>query len=238
MNAKTVPFIAVLTAGLALRLSYAVSPNADEMAKSREWVTGHFDFRTADASPETFFSFNYDGKPSSELLRTWELKTASRKLDEQRTEYTLTYSDPKTGLIVRCVGMEYLDYPCVEWTLFFKNTSDKDTPILSDIQALDLRLARQSGTGAGVGEFLLHHNAGSRTVPSDYQPLETVLGPGVEKRVGAIGGRSTGGDFSYFNLELSARRGDRDRRRLARPMGRTASFAIRRTICRYGSGRN
>ena len=44
-------------------------------------------------------------------------------------------------------------------------------------------------------------------MPSDYRPLATVLGPGVEKRVGAIGGRSTGGDFSYFNLELAGDEG-------------------------------
>ena len=93
--------------------------------------------------PEPFFSFNYDGKPSSEFLKTWELKRASRKLDDNRTEHTLTYTDPKTGLVVRCVGIEYRDYPCVEWTLFFKNTSDKDTPILSDIQALDLQIERK-----------------------------------------------------------------------------------------------
>ena len=38
--------------------------------------------------------------------------------------------------------------------------------------------------------------------------------------MGAVGGRSTGGDFSYFNLELSGDEGIDYRRRLARPMER------------------
>jgi len=207
MKAKTVHVIAVLIAALAPHCSPAVSPNPEEMAASRQWVAARFDAGKAAKSPETFFSFNYDGKPSSEFLKTWQLTRASRRLDEKRTEYTLTYADPKTGLVLRCMGIEYLDYPCVEWTLFLKNTGDRETPILSDIQALDLRLERKPGVSAEKGDYLLHHNAGSRAVPSDYQPLETVLGPAAEKRVGAIGGRSTGGDFSYFNLELSREEG-------------------------------
>ena len=105
--------------------------------------------RTSKAS-KPFFSFTYDGKPSAELLGTWKLKRASRPLDSRRTEHTLTYTDPKTGLELRCVGVEFRDFPAVEWTLYFKNTSDRDTPILSDILTLDV----QFGQGAG-GECVL-----------------------------------------------------------------------------------
>ena len=201
MKSRMLSFLLAAAATVSSQLAGAVAPTPDEMTLSRQWAA-RLEGGKGDKGPEPFFSFNYDGKPSSKSLKTWELKRASRKLDDNRTEHTLTYSDPKTKLIVRCVGVEFRDYPCVEWTLYFKNTSDEDTPTLSDIQALDLQVERMPGAGADKGEFLLHHNAGSRAVPSDYQPLETVLGPAVEKRVGAIGGRSTGGDFSYFNLEL------------------------------------
>ena len=89
-----------------------------------------------------FFSFTYGGQPSAKLLRGWELKRTSRRLDAQRTEHTLRYTDPKTGLAVRCIGVEYGDFPTVEWTLWFKNTSGRQTPILSDIQALDIQWER------------------------------------------------------------------------------------------------
>jgi alpha-galactosidase len=203
---------ASLTVAIAVALAFssqiagAVSPNPSELAESRKWAAAIFEgVRNAEV-PDSFLSFTYDGKPSAELLKTWELKRAARKLDENRTEYSLTYSDPNTGLVVRCVGIEYLDYPNVEWTLYFKNTGDKDTPILADIQPLDIRLERKPA-GDGKGEFLLHHNAGSLTQPSDYQPHQTALVPEKEKIIAGAGGLPTGSDLCYFNLELSPENG-------------------------------
>ena len=145
------------------------------------------------------FSFTYGGQPSASLLPRWETKHASRKLDGQRTEHTTTYADPATGLVVRCVAVEYHDFPTVEWTLYFKNTGKADTPILADIQALDVAVARE-----GKEEFLLHHAVGSRSSSSDYGPLETPLRSGATKRIAPGGGRPTNGEWSYFNLEWGA----------------------------------
>jgi alpha-galactosidase len=142
------------------------------------------------------FSFVYDGKSSAELLKSWKTNCTSQKLDSQRTEHTLTYSDPAGGLEVRCVGVEYLDFPTVEWTLYFKNAGSVDTPILEKIQALDVAFNGSTG-----GEFLLHHNVGSPANGNDYGPLETPLGPNATKRLGGAGGRPTNVDWSYFNLE-------------------------------------
>ncbi len=83
------------------------------------------------------FSFVYDGKPSVELLKSWQGRCDNRRLDGQRTEYTLSYADPATGLQVRCVAVEYRDFPTVEWTVYFENTGPADTPILADLQAID-----------------------------------------------------------------------------------------------------
>ena len=141
------------------------------------------------------FSFTYGGQSSVELLKTWELKCDVRVLNSC-TKYTLTYTDPKGGLVVRCVAIEYNDFPAVEWTLYFKNAGSADTPIIENIQALDIEWERQA-----TGEFLLHHNVGSPCQPSDYGPLETPLPPGATKRIGAAGGRPTNSDMSYFNLE-------------------------------------
>ena len=146
------------------------------------------------------FSFVFGGQPSGELLKLWKLERASRPLAGEpagsRTEHTLTWADPATGLQVRCVAIEYSDFPTVEWTLYFKNTSTNATPILEKIQALDIEADRGSS-----GEFLLHHNVGSPANGDDYAPLETSLGPGVTKRLGARGGRPTNSDWSYFNLD-------------------------------------
>jgi alpha-galactosidase len=161
-----------------------------EMAVAHSWMTGRFR-----GTPDVPFSFTYDGRPSADLLRTWEFKYSFRRLDELRRERVLIYTDPKTGLVVRCVVVTYRDYPVVEWTLYFKNTGSGDTLILADIRALDVRFERNS-----EGEFVLHHNVGSPCQPNDYQPLETKLGPKATKRITAAGGRPTNSDLPYFNI--------------------------------------
>ena len=57
------------------------------------------------------FSFIYDGQPSSQFLKNWKLERASKPLDPQRTQRTLTYTDPKTGLVVRALGSSTAIFP-------------------------------------------------------------------------------------------------------------------------------
>ncbi len=143
----------------------------------------------------TPFSFTYGGRPFTELARNWSCDLQVHRLDAQRRAETLSWTDPATGLQVRCEAVVFEDFPTVEWTLHFKNTGTTDTPILEAIQALDLALDHGSS-----GEFVLHHNVGSPADGNDYGPLETPLGPGARKRLGGAGGRPTNTDWSYVNL--------------------------------------
>ena len=154
-----------------------------------------FDYETAPLP----FSFVYGGKPSRKFLKGCQRESSHKKLDDDRTEHKLTYTDPDSGLQVRLQGVEYHDPNTVEWTLYFKNTGSRDTPILSDIQALDLNLKRDSGD-----EFLLRHSAGGFNRPDAYQPRQTALGPKLQKRLSAAGGRPTNTDMCYFNLEAGS----------------------------------
>ena len=148
------------------------------------------------------FSFTYGGKPSAEFLGTWKPVYEVGQLDDQRMTRTVTYTDPASGLAVRCEAVEYKDFPTVEWTLHFKNTGKADTPIIENIQSLDVRWEH------GIdSEFLLHHNIGSPADGTDYTALETVLGGNSTKRLGAAGGRSTCTNMSYFNIERNKAEG-------------------------------
>jgi alpha-galactosidase len=153
-------------------------------------------------SNEPPFSFTYDSKTFSELRAAWDVKRKTRKLDQFRTEHELTYTDPNTGLIVRCVGIEWQDYPTVEWTVYLKNTGSADTPILENIQALDVEFCPNQ-----TGNFILHHANGAQITPNDYEPLTTILGPNTTKRLAGWQGQPTAHDMSYFNLEFPGNRG-------------------------------
>jgi alpha-galactosidase len=171
---------------------HAMAVMPQEMEQAHRWVAASF----AAKKPQPPFSFVYGERPSAELLKAWDLKCAFRKLDGERTRRTLTYTDPKTGLVVRCVAVEYQDFPTVEWTLYFKNTGAADTPILENIQAMDIELKR-----GARGEFVLHHHRGDFCAANSFEPLATALEPGAEKRFAPAGGRPTNGEWPYFNLE-------------------------------------
>jgi alpha-galactosidase len=144
---------------------------------------------------EAPFSFVYGGKKSSDFLKTWTLQRSSKVVDAQTTEHTQIYKDAQTGLEIRMAGVEYHDFPVVEWTLYFKNTGSADTPILENIQALDTKLPKN-----GDGEFVLHHNKGAPATPNDYEPYETPFEKNTSYSLSAKGGRPSNKDLPYFNL--------------------------------------
>ena len=143
------------------------------------------------------FSFVYNKTSSDRLLGSWKFQQKIKKLDANRIQQSQSYTDPRTGLQIRCVSVKYKDYPTLEWTLYFKNTGDTDTPILQNIQALDLQLQSQLAK-----EFLIHHFRGSLCSPLDYEPFETILKPNMKKRIATTDGKPTNSDLSYFNLEI------------------------------------
>ena len=142
------------------------------------------------------FSFNYGDRSSAELLKSWKVERASRKLDDRRTERTLSYTDPESGLVVRCVAVEYHDFPTVEWTLYLKNAGEADTPIVQDVEALDVSFKRGPAC-----EFELHHHRGDSCTPESYEPLTAPLEPEAQMRFAPAGGRPTNGAWPYYNVQ-------------------------------------
>ena len=86
---------------------------------------GEVSRRSGNARPNRFSPSSTAANRRPSCCHTWEVKRASRQLDDQRTEHTLTYTDPKTGLEVQCVGIEYRDFPAVDWVLYAKNTGEQ-----------------------------------------------------------------------------------------------------------------
>jgi alpha-galactosidase len=148
----------------------------------------------SDAPP---FSFNYGGKPSSDFISTWKIERFSRSMDQERKEHIVTYADPSTGLMVRCVGVEYLDFPTVEWTLHLTNSGSSDTPIIENLRPLNIQFQHSRS-----GEYLLHHFTGTLVAASDLEPMETVLKPSSDLRLGSVDGRPCNTTFPYFNLNM------------------------------------
>ncbi len=164
-----------------------------EMGRKSEWVRQQFP--AASGQGPGFFSLIYGGRASSALLPSWNREARQNKIDDQRTEHLLSWTDSRTGLVVRCRAIEYHDFPTVEWTLFLKNTGKELTPVLEQIQALDLTVKRISSR-----EFVLHHQSGDNCSAHSYEPHETTLGARSEHAFAPDGGRPTNGAYPYFNV--------------------------------------
>jgi alpha-galactosidase len=185
----------VVILGIACQAS-AVSPTPEELDAAKRFAAE----KLASADPSRLpFSFVYGSKPSSELLKTWQRQEKSETLDASRAKRTVLYTDPQSGLQVRCEAVEYRDFPTVEWTLYFRNAATAESPILEQVLSLDAAWQR-----GGDQEFLLHHAVGSPANRNDYGPREKPLPPQAMARFAGAGGRPTNADWSYFNLQWGA----------------------------------
>lgn len=151
-----------------------------------------------DLSSRYPFSFVYGGKHVDELLEDWQKETSSEELDADRTKITTIWTDPDTGLKLHWEAIRFSDFPAVEWMLHFENTGSADTPIIENIQALDLTLASPL---SGNAPYLLHKTNGAPSNPTDFE-VSTVVVDGENSQVmGGGGGRSSNKDFPFFKIE-------------------------------------
>jgi hypothetical protein len=119
----------VATTGLVLVLAVAsarafaspVAPTAEELALAKRFVAERLASVDRAALP---FSFVYGGKPSSELLAAWRRSENIEKLDPARTKRTIEFTDPQTGLALRCEAIEYHDFATVQRTHFLRKNGE------------------------------------------------------------------------------------------------------------------
>jgi alpha-galactosidase len=162
-----------------------------EVGVARTWAAEQFSGDIAKLP----FSFKLGELNTADVLARSNAEVRSEALDAQRTQRTLTWNDPHSGLEIKAVAVEYSDYPEVEWTVHFKNVGEKDTPVLWDIRALDVNQSVPAEAST-----ILHHNKGSRAAPNDFEPYEMGLPMRTEAAFRSAGGRPTNGSWPYFNV--------------------------------------
>ena len=85
-------------------------------------------------------TFVYGGRPSPELISTWMIDSHAELAGEKIQIRTTVLTDPETGLQVRIVTRIFTDTPGVDWTVYFTNTGNSNTPILEKVRPLDVVL--------------------------------------------------------------------------------------------------
>ncbi len=142
------------------------------------------------------FSFTYGEQSSAAVLPTWNISQTATPMDDARAASVVTYTDAQTGLEVRWEGIQYTDFPAVEWVLYFKNTGKANTPILSNIQALNVAFEPDS-----AASYRLHHFRGGLPDAEAYRPYTTELAPSSSTSLSGAEGRPSNKDMPFFNVE-------------------------------------
>jgi len=163
------------------------------------WIKEHL------LNPENLpYSFVYGGRKIDRQEKGWSFESKSRELDGCRGEHVTKLSDPATGLVVTCVAVQNHKYPTVEWTLWFENSGSADTPVVSEVRAVDADLLPPSPDTAKNRFYpavKLYHFMGDYCSPNGYEPLEHFFYYDVPLTLRSQGGRPTNVGFPYFRAQ-------------------------------------
>jgi alpha-galactosidase len=184
---RLVPFVAMLllVCGSSAAMLAQVSAATPNPTSPELWQPDHVPF-----------SFQYDGKPSAQLLAGWQISHAT-VADPRGEIHRTIYTDPATHLTVMADVRLYPDFPdAVDWVIRFRNDGSTDTPILENILPLD------GAMPASDGNCVLRHARGSNDAATDFEPLEETFGPGGSAHLESLGGDSSNTNtLPFFNLQ-------------------------------------
>jgi alpha-galactosidase len=162
-----------------------------QVALNRAWAEQAFSANQASLP----FSFVYGGRHSEEFIHGWDSEVRDEPIGGTINRRTLILTDPATHLEVRAVCLTYLDTPGVDWTVYFTNTGDQDSPVIEQIRAVDSAVS----TGADA-HAVLHRLNGSMCAVDDWMPFDQPLVDGGRVDFAATAGRSSNVS-PWFNVE-------------------------------------
>ena len=143
------------------------------------------------------FSFNYNDKNSAGFIRKWKHTIKAQPCEEANVvKYLATYTDPATGLEVKCEISGFKEFNAVEWVLYFTNTSDSNTPQIKDVKVADYTMQ-----SANAEPFQLLSCKGSCGVRQDFMATLDKLPAGNGLLMQPAHGRSSDTSaYPFFNI--------------------------------------
>jgi len=158
------------------------------------------------------FSFNYKETSTSVNTKfsTWTQTATSQKLDENRVKWVRTFTDPNTGLEARCEAIQYLDYPAVEWVIYFTNTGTSDSWHISNLLPANFVFESDDPTlwnvfySYGIMDIVApwdQHKSPAKTAKEEFMLVQDQVATLKPITLSSINGRSSCGYLPFFNIE-------------------------------------
>ncbi|MBC8873764.1 MAG: NPCBM/NEW2 domain-containing protein [Planctomycetes bacterium] len=144
------------------------------------------------------FSFVYGDQHSDDVLDGWQSDRKCERLDDDRTKVTTTWSDPNTGTRLTMEAVRFSDFPAIEWLLYFENTGTDDTPVIENVQALDMTFASPISDAV---PYRVHQTKGSVVNPSDFAPSVSVVDNRNRVTLSGGNGKCSAKHFPFFKID-------------------------------------
>lgn len=124
-------------------------------------------------------------------------ETSSEQINKKHAVYevrkTVVTARHKSGIEVRTECTYYPDYATFEWVIYFKNTADANSPVISNVNAADMDF---SGSAPVLEYFLGDDNEDQKAMKPGCVDLNTGLAMDFEP----IGGRPTNFQLPFYRL--------------------------------------
>ena len=190
---KLLTILAVLIAVTGAWIQRAEAQATQKIAGPQDvekWITTSFG-----RSKLPPFTFVYGDKHSSGFIRKWKHTLKVQPCDETNVvKYLATYTDPTTGLEVKCEISGFKEFNAVEWVLYFTNTSNSNTPQIKEVKVADYTMQ-----SASAEPYQLLSCRGSNGARADFMATLAPINDGVMMQP-AHGRSSDTSAFPFFNI--------------------------------------
>ncbi|MCL2814290.1 MAG: alpha-galactosidase [Oscillospiraceae bacterium] len=169
------------------------------MIRKRDiWAKEHF----SDDFSRLPFGFTYGGRKVCEFIQNWIFTTKTSFPEPDRIKSEFSWSDPDSGLNVICIVTEYIKYPAIEWTVYLKNCGTLETPVIENIQGLDVSFEKNDKNDKNEkSPFVIKTIRGDDCSASSFKPITVNLSEIGNYKSEPSGGRPTNTTaFPYFNI--------------------------------------
>lgn len=96
-------------------------------------------------------------------------------------------------------AVRFSDFPAIEWLLYFENTGAADTPIIENVQALDLTFDSPISQET---PYRLHKTKGSVVNPSDFEPSVAPIDAEHPGAASGTNGKCSVQHFPFFKIDM------------------------------------
>jgi len=160
----------------------------EAISKADEWVNAHIE-------SNDLFSFDYNAVEFSQFIGEWEKSVDTTEDEDGNRIITLSYTQPTDKVTAVATITVYKDSPAVDWIIYFTNNGSSDSPVISNIRALNAEYEIDGD------EIRVNHPAGSTMSEDDFKSqIVNLSASSDELSFANDGGRSSDGNMPYFDI--------------------------------------